>query len=539
MSEIFERSAMTESISPSTLKNWLHDGREIAVFDVREHGQYGESHLFYATPLPFSRLEVDVLRLVPRKQVRVVVYDGGDDGTAGVAQRAAAALEALGYTDVYVLEGGTAAWRKAGYVLFAGVNLPSKTFGELVEHAYGTPRITAKELAAKQASGEPLVVLDGRPISEFHKMSIPGAICCPNGELAYRIDRLVPDASTPIVINCAGRTRSILGAQTLINLGIPNPVYALENGTQGWYLVDLPLDHGKTRHYAPDSGSDALKPSAARLAERFQVPFVDAATVKQWEQDTSRTLFLCDVRTPEEFKARTLPGAQLTPGGQLMQAADQYVGVRNARLVLFDSDNVRAAVVASWLRQMGHDANVLIGGLDSGLDLAPAQTPRAPSLPEISAEELRQRLLRNEAVVVDLRASMKYRAGHVPGAIWSIRPRLVQDLQGETRSIVLVADEPAVAQWASRELGTSAALLAGGMEAWVASGQPQESSAHVPPDASCIDYLFFVHDRHDGNKEAARQYLAWETGLVQQLDARELAEFHLPHATGEAEVSPG
>ena len=248
---------MTQSVSASTLKNWLHDGQEIAVFDVREHGQYGESHLFYATPLPFSRLEVDVARLVPRKAVRVVVYDSGDESTDGVAQRAAECLEAQGYTSVYVLEGGTAAWSKAGYVLFAGVNLPSKTFGELVEHAYGTPRITATELAAKQASGEPLVVLDGRPVSEFFKMSIPGATCCPNGELAYRITSLVPDADTPIVINCAGRTRSILGAQTLINLGIPNPVYALENGTQGWYLVDLPLDHGKSQRYGDHTGSDA------------------------------------------------------------------------------------------------------------------------------------------------------------------------------------------------------------------------------------------------------------------------------------------
>ena len=528
---------MTEPISASTLKAWLHDGGEIAVLDVREHGQYGESHLFHATPLPFSRLEVDVPRLVPRKQVRVVVYDGGNDDTAGVAQRAARALEALGYRDVRVLEGGTAAWRAAGYVLFAGVNLPSKTFGELVEHAYGTPRITAKELAQRQACGEPLVVLDGRPVSEFHKMSIPGATCCPNGELAYRIGSLVPDPGTPIVINCAGRTRSILGAQTLINLGIPNPVFALENGTQGWYLVDLPLDHGKTRQYGQDTGSDALSPSAARLAERFQVPFVDAATVRQWAGDASRTLFLCDVRTPEEFSAGTLPCAQLTPGGQLMQAADQYVGVRKARLVLFDSDNVRAAVVASWLRQMGHDANVLMGGLDSGLELAPASTPSGPSLPEISVDELRQRLLENQAIVVDLRASMKYRAGHIPGAIWSIRPRLAQDLQGETRSIVLVADESAVAQWASRELGVGAALLCGGMDAWVKSGLPQESADDVPPDARCIDYLFFVHDRHDGNKDAARQYLAWETGLVQQLDAQELADFHLPQTSSQAQAA--
>ena len=527
---------MTPFVTPSTLKSWLHDGQEIAVLDVREHGQYGESHLFYGTPLPFSRLELDVPRLVPRKQVRVVVYDSGEADTANVATRAAARLQALGYPQVWVLEGGTKAWKAAGYELFAGVNLPSKTFGELVEHAYGTPRISATELAARQASGEPLVVLDGRPVSEFFKMNIPGAICCPNGELAYRVRSLVPDESTPIVINCAGRTRSILGAQTLINLGIANPVYALENGTQGWYLIDLPLGHGGTQRYADDSGSTALQAQAQALAQRFEVPSVSADTVAQWATDSSRSLFLCDVRTPEEFKAGSLPGAQHTPGGQLVQAGDQYVGVRGARLVLFDSDGVRAGVIASWLRQMGQDASVLTGGIHSGLVLpaSAAAKPAAPALPLISAQQLQQRAAAGEVAVVDVRPGMQYREAHIPGSLWSIRPRLAQALQGEKRPVVLVADEAAVAQWAALELSGEVLLLDGGLAAWKQAGLPLQASEDVPSKPQCIDYLFFVHDRHDGNKEAARQYLAWETGLVAQLDAQELAAFHLPATTGHA-----
>lgn len=526
---------MTESINVSTLKHWLHDGEEIAVFDVREHGQYGESHLFYATSVPFSRIEVDVFRLVPRQQVRIVVYDGGDDDSAGVAARAAGRLRELGYTRVFELEGGTAAWKQAGYVLFAGVNLPSKTFGELVEHAYGTPSVSAQQLAEWQTQAQPPVVLDGRPIAEFHKMSIPGAMCCPNGELAYRIRDLVPDESTPIVINCAGRTRSILGAQTLINLGIANPVYALENGTQGWYLVDLPLEHGKTHHYGSDTGNQQLKAQANALAERFDVPFVDADTVRAWAQDSDRSLFLCDVRTPEEFKAGTLAGAQLTPGGQLMQAADQYVGVRHARLVLFDGDDVRAAVVASWLRQMGHDASVLKEGVRSGLSLAttaPTADTQPPALAAISANELAARMQAGTVTVVDLRPSMAYRKEHIAGSIWSIRPRLARDLidvkNDEKKDVVLVADEADIARWAALELPARPLLLTGGFKAWKDAGLPMQSSPDLPVDADCIDYLFFVHDRHDGNKEAARQYLAWETGLVPQLDAQELAEFQLP-----------
>ena len=68
-------------------------------------------------------------------------------------------------------------------------------------------------------------------------------------------------------------------------------------------------------------------------------------------------------------------------------------------------------------------------------------------------------------------------------------------------------------------------LLAGGIQAWMAAGFPTESSPAIPADRQCIDYLFFVHDRHAGNREAMRQYLAWETGLIRQLDAADRALF--------------
>ncbi|VVE18592.1 rhodanese-like domain-containing protein [Pandoraea fibrosis] len=518
-------------VPPTRLKEWLHDGAEIAVFDVREHGQYGEAHLFYGVTLPYSRLELDIVRLAPRRGTRVVLYDTD----ASVAVLAAQRLAALGYTDVSVLEGGTNAWQQAGFTLFAGVNVPSKTFGELVEMAYHTPRVTARELAAMRERGDDLVILDGRPVSEYLKMTIPSSICCPNGELGYRIRELVPNPTTPIVVNCAGRTRSIIGAQTLINLGIPNPVMALENGTQGWYLEDLPLEHGSTRRY-PDvvtpSSLAQMREASSALAERFAVPEVDAATLAQWASDTSRSLFLCDVRTPEEFAAGSLPGAQHTPGGQLIQATDQYVGVRHARVVLFDNDGVRAPIVASWLRQLGHDAYVLRDGLASGASLPASESAVGTTLPEIDVATLAAALAEGTVTVVDVRPSMSYRRAHVAGAQWAIRPHL--PTLPASRNIVLIAEERGIAElfaadWRLEHAGDSRAVsvLAGGFKAWAAAGLAVESTPDLPPDAECIDYLFFVHDRHDGNKAAARQYLAWETGLLAQLDEQERGAFRI------------
>ncbi|MDF3833112.1 rhodanese-like domain-containing protein [Cupriavidus basilensis] len=524
-------------VDPVVLKGWLHDQDEIALFDIREHGQYGEGHPFYAVPLPYSRLELDIGRLAPNASARIVLADDGD----GVAPRAAHALAALGYTRLFVLDGGVPGWQAAGYVLFAGVNVPSKAFGELAEHHYGTPRVSAAGLAAMQASGQPPVVLDGRPAAEFRKMNIPGAICCPNGELAYRLRDLVPDATTPIVINCAGRTRSIIGAQTLIHFGVPNPVFALENGTQGWYLNDFKLEHGGTRRY-PDNdaprGLDAARNAAQAMASRFAVPCIGAAQARMWLDDRLRTTYLCDVRTPEEYAAGSVPGAQHTPGGQLIQATDQYVGVRRARLVLMDADGVRAPVVASWLRQMGHDAVVLEGGIAAALagGLAARDGPAAPTtvLRRIDTPTLAAQLAGQRALALDVRPSAAYRAGHIQGSRWSIRPVVARDLADvpHDTALVLIGDagQPGVAALALAELVAlgyrDVSVLDGGVGAWQAAGLALVTgSADCLPDARCIDFLFFVHDRHDGNKEAARRYLAWETNLIGQLDAQELATF--------------
>src|SRR5688572_3816236 len=244
------------SVTPSQLKAMIHDGAELALIDVRETGQFGESHLLFATPLPYSRLELDVGPLVPRRSARIVLCD---DGESGVAEAAAKRLAAIGYSELAVLEGGTRGWAGAGYTLFSGVNVPSKLFGELVEHEYHTPRVTVTELAKMKEAGEDFVIVDGRPFAEYQKMNIPGGICCPNAELPYRIRELVKNPQTKIVVNCAGRTRSIMGAQTLINFGIENPVYALENGTQGWVLADFELERGATRRY-PDSVDGATLP---------------------------------------------------------------------------------------------------------------------------------------------------------------------------------------------------------------------------------------------------------------------------------------
>jgi rhodanese-related sulfurtransferase len=457
-----------------------------------------------------------------------------DDGQSCVADRAAARLRAMSYECVSVLEGGTRAWEQAGYSLFAGVNVPSKLFGELVEHVYHTPRVSVTELVRMQSAGEDFVIVDGRPFAEYQKMNIPGGICCPNAELPYRISEIARDPKTKVIVNCAGRTRSILGAQTLINFGIENPVYALENGTQGWVLADFELERGATRRYpdeVPESTVETSRTKARALMERHGVRSVTGDEVQRWFEDPQRTTYVLDVRTPEEFAAGTLAGAIHAPGGQLVQATDQWVGVRNARIVLFDSEGVRAPVVASWLYQLGCDVYVLEEGTAAKLRVPAAETPHLTALPAIAAAQLRSALDSGQCTVIDVRPSMSFRKAHVPGSRWSIRSKIVEDARGAREPLVLVADEPELAQLAAVDLHEAGCqdvrLLDGGFAAWTKAGYETTASPDSPPDAACIDYLFFVHDRHAGNREAMRQYLAWETGLIAQLDAQDRTLFRV------------
>ena len=222
------------------------------------------------------------------------------------------------------------------------------------------------------------MILDSRPFDEYRRMSIPGGIDVPGAELVHRIHDLAPDPDTLVVVNCAGRTRSIIGAQSLINAGVANQVVALENGTMGWTLAGHQLEHGQARVPPPPSaaGRAWAKQAAEQVRARFGVPTVDHATLARWRAEAeTRTLYLCDVRSPEEYAAGHLPGALCTPGGQLVQATDSWLGTHGARVVLVDDDGVRATMTASWLLQIGRWAvHVLAGGLGGELETGPERT---------------------------------------------------------------------------------------------------------------------------------------------------------------------
>ncbi|MGQ0683717.1 rhodanese-like domain-containing protein [Bradyrhizobium sp.] len=348
--------------TPQQIRTALLLREEIALLDVRHEAEFAAGHPLFAATMAAGRIALEADTRLPRKDVPIVLFDD-DEGLVPAARET---LARLGYRDVRELAGGLKALRDAGYELFADVNSYAKAFGELVESRRHTPSLPADDVATLISSGADIAILDVRRFDEYATMNIPGSLSVPGAELVLRAARAAPDPATTIVVNCAGRTRSIIGTQSLINAGVPNKVVALRNGTIGWTLAKHRLEHGAGRRGAIGvfHGAEA---NARDVAYRAGVRRLDIEEFAALKAQTYRTLYCFDVREAEEFTAGHLEGFRHYAGGQLVQEIDMAAPVRGARIVLTDDRSVRADMTASWLAQMGWEVYVLDGGYDGTL----------------------------------------------------------------------------------------------------------------------------------------------------------------------------
>jgi rhodanese-related sulfurtransferase len=521
---------------------------EVAFLDVREEGAFNAGHPLTIVSAPFSHLETRLVALVPRRATRIVLMDEHGEG---LAERAARRMARWGYTDISLLQDGLRGWREAGLEVFAGIYVPSKAFGEFVEHRYGTPAIDAQELRRWIDQGKDMVILDSRPYSEFHNYSLPGGIDCPGAELVHRVFDLVEREDTTIVVNCAGRTRGIIGAQSLINAGIRNPVVCVRNGTAGWHLSGETMARG-SRAVAPPPTPGGLAravEASLQVSRRFGVREIDSIRLRELQADATRSLYFFDVRTPEEYEAGHIADARSAPGGQLVQSTDHYVGTRGARIVLCDDNGVRARMTASWLVQLGWpDVFVLAGGLGTcgamlekgaeATELLPPET--APGVERVNVLALDRLLKAGEAVVVDLASSLQFRSGHIPGAWFAVRSRLEDGLAQVTAGapsaarLVLTSSDGTFAAIAAADAAAASRLpvcvLEGGTAAWIAAGLPLGRG--LENMTSATDDVWYSPYDYDDLRKSMTDYLMWEIDLVRQIEKDQSLQFHyFPPAT--------
>ena len=367
-------------------------------------------------------------------------------------------------------------------------------------------------------------------------MSIPRGRSCPGGELVYRMNDVVPSPDTLVIVNCAGRTRSIIGTQSLINAGIPNRVLALRNGTIGWTLEGLEVDRKKTEKVPTPSweAQNHAQASAERWSRHVGVPIIDGKTLAEFRNEAeSRTLYTLDVRDPEEYELGHPPGFTSAPGGQLVQAIDEWVGVRGARIVLYDNDGVRARMAGSWLIQMGWDVYVLAEGVQLPKSF-PGTVAAVVHLPEkaaITASDLRNM---KGVSIVDLARSPAYRKGHIPGAYFASGPELCRDLSKlpesglvvltSTTGMVAATNVAKVQRATSREIN----YLSGGTSAWIEAGYPVETDCRYLSEP--IDVYKRPYEGTDNAKVNMQSYIDWELQLVAQLANDGVSRFHVVRA---------
>ena len=517
----------------------LFDGDQpFALIDVREPVEYNAAHIPGASLIPRRRLEFEVRRALPYRGVAVVLCD--ENGRN--ASRAAVTLSRAGYSNVSVLKGGVNRWAADRRPTEWGVNVPSKAFGERVEVEHDVPTISADELHRRLERGDNLVILDTRTPEEYRRMCIPGGRSVPGGELALRITDIrasAPEDAT-IVVNCAGRTRSIIGTRLLQRMGMGDGrLYGLENGTAGWGLAGYELESGADRTDLPEPSPDgvvAAERFARRVAEEDGVVVLDVVGLRAlMARREAETVYIVDVRLRDEYEAGHIPGCTWMPGGQAVQTADAVAVVHNAPIIFVCDGVARSAIAASWYRQMGHRHVYAVDGgtaawVRAGLELesvSRAPNVRPPSEEMIGIDEARSETRSIGAdelasgaweAVLFVGASAEFAAGHVPGAHWVSRGVLEDDAAAtipglESPVVTICGDSGVSAALAAATLSEmgyrNVAWLDGGMEAWRAGGGPVETGltgVMSPP----LDVLPAGTNRSYGDMI---NYLRWETAL--------------------------
>jgi rhodanese-related sulfurtransferase len=519
---------MTDLIRPESLLDLMASDTLRACIDVREPGEYNSSHIPGVSLLPRRQLEFDVPLTVPFAGTRVVVCD--DDGRR--AALAAATLESMGYGNVAILEGGINRWVSQNHPTEWGTNVPSKDFGEKVEVVHHVPEIEATDLQARRARGDKLYILDTRTPEEYQRFCIPGGHSVPGGELPLRITDVIEqlETGTTVIVNCAGRTRSIIGTRLLQRMGLSN-VYGLKNGTAGWLLAGYQLETGADRLELPEPSPEGLAAAetfAARVADEDGVRFLNIpalqATLARREREP---LYFVDVRTAAEYARGHIPGFRWFPGGQAVQRADDVAVVKPCPIVFACDRKARATCTASWYRQMGFaEVYVVDGGTEAWSDrgLALEQGGEDAMPVGFVAAQAKVRLVTPQAlhadlprVVIFVDTSQDFARAHVLGAKWVPRGWLEFQIGSLAPSyeapIAVTCNDGRQAVLAGAtlaDLGYQAVtVLEGGMAAWQAAALPVEqglSGVLSPP----TDVVLSGPDR---NFADMMHYLRWEEAL--------------------------
>jgi len=518
---------MNWKISPSTLYQWLLSKEEVALLDIREVNAYGQGHIFMAINVPYSRLELGVNQCVPDRTAKIVLID--ENGV--LAEHARDKLTRFGFLQVLTVAGGMHAWCTEGYDSYDGTYVLEHAFGLFVVDQYQTPSISASELMKIRENGEDALIIDTRPFDAYTKGTIPGSINIPLGELAVRFSNVVRDRHERVVVHCAGLTRGALGAQTLINLGIANPVAVLWDGTKGWGVAGGQLEHHATRE-APESSEnvpDFVQEFQEFARDHYPITFVSIDHVReQTKKDNQQSFLMIDIRTREEHLTDPLAASVWIPGGELIGMTQDHLALRNMDLCLVGNGDGRAEIIAGWLLEQGWPSVSIMEDTRSYREMGNSIPERVDNMTVategnvITPIDLKARMENENVVVIDFSSSQEFAMGHIPGSWWMSPASLTKPLYSfpTATCIVATSSQSRLAQLATIDLAQFVSIpvfsLDGGMEAWIAEGYPQASGLTRtlgPIDDVYWEFAELPSDDIDTLRATWRRIVEWRAKL--------------------------
>ena len=143
----------------------------------------------------------------------------------------------MGFADVYVVDGGTTAWRDSGLTLEQG--------GEEATPAGFAAAQAKVRLVTPQAlhADPPPVVIFVDTSQDFARAHVPGARWVPRGWLEFQIGSLDLSHETPVAVTCNDGRQATLAGATLTDLGYQT-VTVLAGGMAAWQHAALPVEQG-------------------------------------------------------------------------------------------------------------------------------------------------------------------------------------------------------------------------------------------------------------------------------------------------------
>jgi adenylyltransferase/sulfurtransferase len=125
--------------------------------------------------------------------------------------------------------------------------------------------VTVQDVNARiQKNG--VAVVDVREKEEWDEGHLPGATFIPRGHLESRIEKTVPEKTSPVILYCAGGSRSAYAAKTLQDLGYKD-VVSMAGGYGEWKNAGLPF-------VVPEKMS---KNRLARYSRHLKIPEIGEA----------------------------------------------------------------------------------------------------------------------------------------------------------------------------------------------------------------------------------------------------------------------